>query len=197
MRSESCRAGGPGHGGHLSHATGRLRPVAVLGWCLALLLAGHMHAALAGGPPVGEPAPPLTLHTLDGKAISTDSLRGKVVILTFWATWCAPCRKELPILSAYAKAHASQGLRVLGFSLDSAGQLDEVRRVAASLSFPNGLLGSAWAGDYGRIWKLPVSFTINRAGVLVDNSWNDDQSAWTVARLKRIVTPLLNRPSPD
>lgn len=156
-----------------------------------------MSSARADGPPVGQPAPPLTLHTLDGKAISTDSLRGKVVILTFWATWCAPCRQELPILSAYAKAHASQGLRVLGFSLDSPNQMDEVRRVAAGLSFPDGLLGSAWAGGYGRIWKLPVSFTINRAGILVDNSWNDDQAAWTTMRLKRIVTPLLKQSSPN
>jgi thiol-disulfide isomerase/thioredoxin len=140
---------------------------------------------------VGKPAPSLALHALDGQTLSTDNLRGKVVILAFWATWCAPCREELPLLSRYAKAHADQGLQVLGFSLDAADNLAMVRQVAAGLSFPVGLLGSEWAGDYGRIWKLPVSFTIDRAGVLVDISWDDAQPGWTEARLQRVVTPLL------
>jgi thiol-disulfide isomerase/thioredoxin len=151
-----------------------------MGWC-------------AGGPEVGKPAPQLVLHTLDGKAISTDSLHGKVVILAFWATWCAPCREELPLLSRYAQEHADQGLQVLGFSLDDPENLPEVRRIASHLSFPVGLLGGAWAGDYGRIWKLPASFTIDRSGRLADNSWDDEQPSWTDARLQRIVAPLLER----
>jgi thiol-disulfide isomerase/thioredoxin len=92
----------------------------------------------------------LVLHALDGRSISTDELRGKVVILTFWATWCEPCRDELPLLSDYAARHADQGLQVLGFSLDGPDELSAVRQVASGLSFPVGLLGSAWAGDYGR-----------------------------------------------
>lgn len=160
----------------------------------ALLLACLSAWPLAGqadGPRVGRPAPPLTLHTLDGKTIGTDSLRGQVVILTFWATWCEPCREELPLLSEYAKQHAGEGLAVLGFSLDEPDRLDAVRRVAQGLSFPSGLLGSAWAPGYGRIWKLPVNFTLDRKGVLVDNSWNDERPDWTPERLERIVTPLL------
>ncbi len=140
---------------------------------------------------VGKPAPPLVLHTLDGRNISSGDLRGKVVILTFWASWCGPCREELPLLSAYAAKHAKQGLEVLGFSLDSPGDLPEVRKVAASLSFPVGLLGSPWAGDYGRIWHIPVNFTMDRNGLLVDNGWDDKEPVWTVERLERIVTPLL------
>src|SRR5690348_16648748 len=91
---------------------------------------------------VGERAPPATLVTLDGQKVSTPDLVGNVVILTFWATWCAPCRDELPLLSKYATEHASQGLRVLGFSLDLPEEVAGVRDVAKSLSFPNGLLAS-------------------------------------------------------
>ncbi len=58
-------------------------------------------------------APPITLHTLDGKQITLQDLRGKVVILTFWATWCGPCQDELPLLSRYAQAHAGDGLAML------------------------------------------------------------------------------------
>jgi thiol-disulfide isomerase/thioredoxin len=184
-RPDSGRSGaaaGPASAGRRTWLLG------AAGWCAA---ASWPQRALASRLAVGKPAPPLALHTLDGQTLSTESLRGKVVILAFWATWCAPCREELPLLSSYAKAHADQGLQVLGFSLDAADNLAMVRQVAAGLSFPVGLLGSEWAGDYGRIWKLPVSFTIDRSGVLVDISWDDAQPGWTEARLQRVVTPLL------
>ncbi len=141
---------------------------------------------------VGERAPPATLVTLDGQKVSTPDLIGHVVILTFWATWCVPCRDELPLLSKYASDHASQGLRVLGFSLDTPEEVPGVRAVAQSLSFPNGLLASSSAPGYGRIWRLPVSFTIDRKGLLVDNGWLDKKPVWTQERLDRIVTPLLS-----
>ncbi|MGB8078760.1 MAG: TlpA disulfide reductase family protein [Gallionella sp.] len=142
---------------------------------------------------VGQAAPPLVLHTLDGHSIATRELIGQVVIATFWATWCDPCREELPLLSGYAELHAKQGLRVLGFSLDGPEDLPKVREVAAGLSFPVGLLGSPWAGDYGRIWRIPVSFVIDRSGRLADNGWDDAQPVWTKERLERIVDPLLLR----
>ena len=142
---------------------------------------------------VGQQAPPLVLHTLDGRSISTRELIGQVVIATFWATWCDPCREELPLLSDYAVLHAQQGLRVLGFSLDGPEDLPKVRAVAARLSFPVGLLGSPWAGAYGRIWRIPVSFVIDRAGRLADNGWDDAQPVWTRERLQRVVDPLLPR----
>jgi len=140
---------------------------------------------------VGKRAPPATLVTLDGQKVSTPDLVGNVVILTFWATWCVPCRDELPLLSKYATEHASQGLRVLGFSLDLPEEVAGVRDVARSLSFPNGLLASSSAPGYGRIWRLPVSFTVDRKGLLVDNGWLEKKPVWTQERLDRIVTPLL------
>ena len=142
---------------------------------------------------VGQPAPPLTLTTLDGQRIATADLRSKVVIVTFWATWCAPCREELPLLSRYASEHKAQGLVVLGFSLDTPDQLAQVRAVANTLSFPVGLLGDPHVRGYGRIWHLPVSFVIDRDGLLVYNGWNDKNPVWTSDRLQRIVAPLLGQ----
>ncbi|MGC8213049.1 TlpA disulfide reductase family protein [Ralstonia solanacearum] len=154
-------------------------------------LVSRLPAAHAASLEVGRPAPPLVLHTLDGRRISTEDLRGQVVVLTFWATWCEPCRTELPLLSAYAARHADLGLRVLGFSLDEPDELPAVREVGAKLSFPVGLLGSPYAGGYGRIWRLPVNFTIDRQGLLVDNGWDSREPAWTAERLERVITPLL------
>jgi cytochrome c biogenesis protein CcmG, thiol:disulfide interchange protein DsbE len=140
---------------------------------------------------IGAVAPAATLTTLDGRKIGTPDLIGHVVVLTFWATWCAPCRDELPLLSRYAVEHAEAGLEVLGFSLDTPDQLREVERVAQTLRFPVGLLSHSSAPGYGRIWRLPVNFTIDRAGRLVDNGWKDKNPAWTAERLEQVVTPLL------
>lgn len=140
---------------------------------------------------IGAPAPPATLMTLDGERISTSDLLGRVIILTFWATWCAPCREELPLLSSYAEQHAAAGLRVLGFSLDTMEKLREVRQVAQSLHFPVGLLANSSASGYGRIWRLPVNFTVDRTGRLIDDGWKDKKPTWTHERLEQIVTPLL------
>lgn len=163
------------------------------GLALGASIGGWLPAAQANSLAVGRPAPGLVLRTLDGQSIASEDLRGSVVILTFWATWCEPCRTELPLLSDYAERHAAQGLRVLGFSLDGDDNLAAVREVANRLKFPVGLLGSAYAGGYGRIWRIPVNFTIDRKGLLVDNGWDDPNPSWTADRLERIVTPLLNK----
>jgi peroxiredoxin len=170
---------------------GWLRAAAALG--SGSMLGGWHKPARAESLAVGRPAPPLVLRTLDGNTVDTRDLRGQVVVLTFWATWCGPCHTELPILSDYAATHASEGLSVLGFSLDSPDSMADVRKMAASLSFPVGLLGSAYAGGYGRVWRLPVNFTIDRAGMLADNGWDDATPAWTAERLEQVVTPLLKR----
>jgi cytochrome c biogenesis protein CcmG/thiol:disulfide interchange protein DsbE len=142
---------------------------------------------------VGAAAPEAILVTLDGQRIATPELLGRVVILTFLATWCGPCREELPLLSAYASQHAAEGLAVLGFSLDSPeDDPHKVRQLAHSLSFPVGLLANSSLPGYGRIWRIPVNFTINRDGRLIDDGWKDKDSTWTAERLERIVTPLLN-----
>ena len=158
---------------------------------VAALACGWTGAARANDVVVGQPAPPLVLHTLDGGAISLESLKGQVVIITFWATWCVPCREELPLLSDYAKRHKAQGLAVLGFSLDGPEGIEAVRKVAATLDFPVGLLGSAWAGGYGRVWKMPVSFVIDRKGILRYDGWEDAPDPWTVERLDHLVGPML------
>ncbi len=141
---------------------------------------------------IGQPAPPIALTTLDGQRIAITDLKGKVVIVSFGATWCEPCRAELPLLSRYASQHARDGLVVLGFSLDPAAQREQVRAIASRLSFPVGLLGDPHVPGYGRIWRLPVSFTIDRSGNLVDNGWKDSNPVWTPERLEQVVTPLLH-----
>jgi cytochrome c biogenesis protein CcmG/thiol:disulfide interchange protein DsbE len=163
-------------------------------WAICLLGVAALFTpkSFANALHVGEPAPAATLVTLNGQRITTAELRGRVVILTFWATWCVPCRRELPLLSAYAAAHAAQGLTVLAFSLDAPEDLAHVKQLAQSFSFHSGLLANASVAGYGRIWRIPVNFTIDRQGRLADDGWREKQPNWTAERLERIVTPLLN-----
>ena len=173
----------------LLHGRRALLKAALAGWLTAGAL--RAPAVRANELRVGAPAPPATLVTLEGKSISTTELLGQVVILTFWATWCEPCREELPLLSDYATKHAAQGLAVLGFGLDTPDRMADVRKVAAGLRFPVGLLASSRASGYGRIWRLPVSFTIDRAGRLVEDGWKEKVPSFTPERLEQLVTPLL------
>ncbi|MEA3181629.1 MAG: hypothetical protein QOI59_5152 [Gammaproteobacteria bacterium] len=166
---------------------------AVLKGCVAAMIAAAA-TARANDLRVGAMAPPATLVTLEGQKISTADLLGHVVILTFWATWCTPCRDELPLLSSYADRHAEAGLKVLGFSLDPPEKLADVQRVGQTLHFPVGLLASSSTPGYGRIWRLPVNFTIDRAGRLVEDGWKEKTPSWTAERLEQIVTPLLYHP---
>jgi peroxiredoxin len=161
-------------------------------WLLAAACGLNASPGLAGDLRIGQPAPPLVLHTLDGRSIATADLKGQVLLVTFWATWCDPCREEMPLLSAYADRHEAQGLQVLAFSLDGPDELAAVRAVAAGLHFPVGLLGRPWAGGYGRIWRVPVSFVIDRAGRLAYDGWEDKEPAWTEEKLRRIVDPLVD-----
>jgi cytochrome c biogenesis protein CcmG/thiol:disulfide interchange protein DsbE len=158
---------------------------------LAVALTAICGYAWGSGLTLGEPAPALTMTALDGTHFDTRELQGKVVFVTFWATWCEPCRTELPALSRYADEHSAQGFSVLALSLDPAQDLERVRAVARELHFPVGLLADPHVPGYGRIWRLPVSFVIDRQGRLSDNGWNDKEPAWTAARLEREITPLL------
>ena len=68
-----------------------------------------------------------------------------------------------------------------------------MQRIAQSLRFPIGFLSASSAPGYGRIWRLPVSFTIDRAGLLVEDGWKEKQPVWTQERLDEVVTPLLTK----
>jgi thiol-disulfide isomerase/thioredoxin len=167
---------------------------AFLKGCAASLLAWQQlgRRADANELRVGAPAPVATLVTLEGQTLRSSDFAGQVVVLTFFATWCPPCRGELPLLAQFAARHAADGLRVLGFSLDGAG-IAHGGHAGWPSRYP-----SPWAcwsrsdvSGYGRIWRLPVNFTIDRSGRLRNDGWREHQPAWTAERLEQIVLPLL------
>lgn len=157
---------------------------------LALLLAFNSHAADLA---LGKPAPEIRARLIDtGEEFLSTQQHGKVLIVNFWATWCAPCRAEMPALQSYLQAHQAQGLEVLAISMDEARDLPAVKKVAQQYGFKVALKGDVNAKGLGRIWRMPTTFVIDRDGLLRKNGHEGDAEI-TLAELNATVTPLLEK----
>ena len=116
-----------------------------------------------------SPAPDFTLESLDGKSMRLSDLRGKAVLLNFWATWCGPCKIETPWLVELQNQYGSQGLQVIGVAMDDSGK-EDIAKFAKDMgvNYPV-LLGKEAVGDaYGGVPALPETFFIGRDGKIVD-----------------------------
>jgi thiol-disulfide isomerase/thioredoxin len=109
---------------------------------------------------------PLTGVDLDGRPVSTASLRGKVVIINFWATWCPPCRQEIPDLIALQERYKGQ-LQIIGIAQDS-GSVEQVKRFALEhrMNYPSMLSSPEIEKLFPAVNALPTSFFLDREGRL-------------------------------
>lgn len=115
------------------------------------------------------PAPDFTLQSLDGKSIRLSDLRGKAVLLNFWATWCSPCKIEMPWFIELQKQYGSQGLQIVGVAMDDSSK-EDIAKFASDMgvNYPV-LLGKEAVGEaYGGVPALPETFFIGRDGKIVD-----------------------------
>jgi peroxiredoxin len=146
----------------------------------SMLLAGHFISkrassasagpALTAADPAGKPAPDFELKSIDGKSYKLADLRGKAVLLNFWATWCPPCKIEIPWFIELQKQYADQGLVVVGVAMD-----DDTNKQKVVSDFVNQmkidypiLLGTDQVADqYGGVDALPTTFFIGRDGKIV------------------------------
>jgi cytochrome c biogenesis protein CcmG/thiol:disulfide interchange protein DsbE len=112
-----------------------------------------------------KPAPDFALRDGDGRTVRLSDYRGKVVLLNFWATWCGPCKIEIPWFNEFQQQHRERGLVVLGISMDEEGW-DVIKPYVAALKVNYRiLLGDEMVADlYGGVSSLPTSFLIDRQG---------------------------------
>ncbi len=143
---------------------------------VAVVVAGMLfvgfHAARRSGGTVAamsSVAPDFTLESLDGKSVRLSDLRGKAVLLNFWATWCSPCKIEMPWFVELQSQYGPQGLQIVGVAMDDASK-EDIAKFAKDMgvNYPV-LIGKEAVGDeYGGIPALPESFFIGRDGKIVD-----------------------------
>ena len=167
-------------------------------WWRGLLLASLLLTTLDGQAiEVGRPAPSFTATLLDGSRFDLAAHRGEVVIVNFWATWCGPCREEMPAFEALQQAYRDQGLAIVAVSMDDPELRDRVLKLAQGYSYPMAMAGDTQAAGYGRIWRLPISFIIDRQGVLRVDGGIGERKAYDLHALLGEIGPLLREPRPD
>lgn len=137
----------------------------------------------------GKPAPDFALQSLDGKTVHLSDFRGKPVLLNFWATWCEPCKIEMPWFIQLQKQYAGEGLQILGVAMDDSSEKD-----IASFAHDMGvnypiLLGKEEVGNaYGGVQFLPATFYIDRDGKVVEKVFGLKGRSEIEDLVKKIVT---------
>ena len=155
----------------------------------AIALATAAAPAAAKEPKLGEPAPDAKLKLVDGSTVQLSQLRGQVVVLNFWATWCVPCRRELPLLDAYYRAQKPNGLAVYAVATE-----DSVPAYALKPLFKAMAIAPVRSikGPYGDLHAVPTNYVIDRAGRVRYMK----AGALDVDDLNRELVPLLREPAP-
>jgi cytochrome c biogenesis protein CcmG, thiol:disulfide interchange protein DsbE len=149
----------------LGRALNVLLWVAVVGF-LGYRLWPQVAAALAVGTGSAE-APDFALRTLDGEVVALEDLRGQVVLVNFWATWCPPCRVEMPGFERVYRDRRDEGFIIVGISTDRSGSAG-VREFLEQrgVTFPVAMATDAVVRDFGGVRALPTSFLIDREGIV-------------------------------
>jgi peroxiredoxin len=144
--------------------------VAVAGYYLFGRSESRARSALQPALPPGElagAAPAFTLTDLSGKSVSLSDFRGKVVVLDFWATWCPPCRREIPDFIDLQKKFGSQGLEIVGIALDEPDKVQAFAR-QNGMNYPVLLGSDEISMKYGGIEGIPTTFIIDKSGRIVN-----------------------------
>ena len=148
---------------------------------------------IAAGPACAwgdAPAVSIKGALLDGQPFASEALKGQVLLVNFWASWCAPCQAEMPEIEAYYRTHRAQGLAVLALSMDEPDDEPKVRAQAKGWSFPVAMTQQVKLSGFDRIWRMPVSAVIDRQGKLVRQDWFV-QTGLNAALLDAVIKPLL------
>jgi peroxiredoxin len=156
------------------------------GW---LALAGAASGAQAATA-IGQPAPALAVAELGGQPFDLGALRGKVVVVNYWATWCPPCREEMPALDAFYRAYHARGVEMIGLSADRPRDRDAAVKMMQSFAYPAAMMRDAKPNGFGAPESLPVTYVIDAEGV-VRAKLQPDQTVVTEQGLADLVLPLL------
>jgi thiol-disulfide isomerase/thioredoxin len=139
--------------------------------------------------PTGQLAPDFRLDTLDGKSVQLSSFRGQAVLLNFWATWCGPCKIEMPWFVELQKQYGPAGLQVIGVAMDDSSKEDIEKFVKEmGVNYPI-LLGKEAVGEeYGGVNVLPTTFFLDRDGKIVAREFGLQSRSIFVDNIKKALS---------
>ena len=163
--------------------------IALLGAIILVMAIVPAYNAFAGAE-IGQPAPALVVQELNGQTFDLSAMRGKVVVINFWATWCQPCRQEMPALDAFYRQYHTQGVEIIGISADRPHERSNVNKVMQSFSYPAAMLDDVKDDDFGDPSSVPVTFIIDGTGV-VRAKFTPDETLATQQSLLAAILPLL------
>ena len=156
--------------------------------CSALSAALWLVPALALD--VGDTVPALQAPTLDGQPFDLAAQKDKVVVLNLWATWCTPCRTEMPALDAFYAKFKTRGVLVLGLDENDPADIDEVKQVMQGFHYPAVMAGTAPVNGLRMPRVLPITYVIDGHGVIKAKLWPGGTPV-TEESLEKAVLPLL------
>ena len=137
-------------------------------------------------PKIGQPALDFKAKTFAGDDVKLADYKGQVLIVNIWATWCGPCKRELPLLDAYYALYVKNGLRMIAITTEDSAPNSALKPLQAALHFP---LIRNFHGKYGAIdGAVPSNYVIDRAGVLR----YAQAGAFDLDTLNKVIVPLLN-----
>jgi cytochrome c biogenesis protein CcmG, thiol:disulfide interchange protein DsbE len=174
-------------GHRLGHGEGRSAPTLLLAAVGLLASAGWLaHAAVH----IGQAVPPMVATGLDGQTYDLGAFRGKIVLVNFWATWCVPCRKEMPLLDEFYRRHRDQGLALIAISVDRPRDREKVRKMMRPYEYPAAMLTDVKRNGFDPPDGVPMTYVVDSNGVVRDQFIAVDETL-----LSQVVTPLLRQPA--
>jgi len=159
--------------------------------CAALLAASAAPGpatATAAAVKIGERAPDFELTLIDGSKVRSADLRGKVVVLNFWATWCGPCKAELPLLDNYYRLRKDNGLQVFAVATEDSLPAYKLKPLFAAMTIPS---ARRIKGPFAVLGALPTNYIIDRAGIVRYAK----TGAFDLDALNGLLVPMLREPA--
>lgn len=137
----------------------------------------------------GKAAPAFALTSLDGKKVSLADYKGRPVLVNFWATWCGPCKVEMPWFEQFRKQYSAQGFEILGLTDDADAGKETIAKVAGKtgVTYPILLTDGKVQTAYGGLDVLPMSFYVDRNGVIVEQTAGLGSKDQIEANIKKTI----------
>lgn len=153
---------------------------------LVIIGCAFVSPADASKPKVDIAAPDFTVTLFDKTKVNLAEMRGKVVVINYWATWCGPCKAEMPMMDLYHRRNKARGFQIFGVVTRDSLAPSKLKQLASLLSYP---LALGLKGKYGLVGEaVPTSYIIDRRGVIryaKAGSFDEDS-------FKALIDPLLN-----